>query len=190
METGFIISSFLLISFAILAVADGFYLHIFKYQLHNHKESTTEHLMHTIRAILFPAIVYFLFVLQDCPTGFYVGILLVIIDIMVLITDAFLEKDSRIFMNGLPHWEYILHLLINGFHFASIAVFLTMKLHIENNHIGVLPDLSGFNGFTTFQLIARNLMPGAILIAFIHVITSIKTTRVYWNMLRNTINCC
>lgn len=32
-------------------------------------------------------------------------------------------KDSRAFMGGLPRWEYIVHLLGNGFHFAAIAVF-------------------------------------------------------------------
>lgn len=107
---GFLISTILLTSFAILAVIDGFYLHIFKYQLFNHPESKFEHLTHTIRAILFPLIVYFLFISQNCQTSFSLGILFVFLDIVVLGIDAYVEKDSRAFMGGLPRWEYILHL--------------------------------------------------------------------------------
>lgn len=52
-----LISTILLAAFAVLAIIDGFYLHIFKYQLHNHPKSKFEHLTHTVRAVLFPLIV-------------------------------------------------------------------------------------------------------------------------------------
>ncbi len=48
---GFLVSSILLSALALLAIIDGFYLPIFKYQLFNHKESALEHLTHTIRTI-------------------------------------------------------------------------------------------------------------------------------------------
>jgi hypothetical protein len=139
---GLLISSILLLAFAALAVIDGFYLHIFKYQLFNHPESKFEHATHTIRAILFPLIVYFLFVKQDSISSFYIGISLIIIDIIVLAIDAFSEKESRAFMGGLPQWEYILHLFVNGFHFASVAVFLAVKLYLTENGINIVHDLS------------------------------------------------
>ncbi|TAF77499.1 MAG: hypothetical protein EAZ53_02545 [Bacteroidetes bacterium] len=187
---GLLISSILLVAFGILAVIDGFYLHIFKYKLFNQKESKFEHFTHTLRAILFPLIVYFLFVRQNCIISFYIGISLVIIDIIVLTMDAFVEGDSRKFMGGLPRWEYILHLFVNGFHFASIAVFLVLKLNLTNNGIEIVQDLSNLPNFEIFNFITINLIPGAILLAIIHIATSFSNTKTYWNKYREKITCC
>lgn len=187
---GFLISTILLLAFALLAILDGFYLHIFKYQLFNRKESEFEHLTHTIRAFLFPLIVYFLFIVQNSQTSFYLGILFVFIDIIVLGIDAFVEKESRLFMGGLPRWEYILHLFVNGFHFASISVFIALKLIFTANGIEVVPDLSSLKNFEMFQFVAVNLLPGASIMALIHLLTSINATKIYWNNLRKKITCC
>ncbi len=187
---GFLISTILLSAFALLAIIDGFYLHIFKYQLFNHKESKFEHLTHTVRAILFPLIVYFLFITQNCQTSFYLGVSFVAVDILVLGIDAFAEKDSRTFMGGLPRWEYILHLFVNGFHFASVAVFFSLKLSFTETGITIIEDLTNFKNFELFRLVAVNLLPGAILLALIHILTSIRQTQIYWNKLRAKITCC
>jgi hypothetical protein len=190
MEIALLITSLLLIAFGLLAVIDGFYLHIFKYQLHNHSASKTEHLTHTVRAILFPSIVYFLFLKQNSEMGFFIGLSLVIIDVIVLAIDAYTEKDSRAFMGGLPRWEYILHLFVNGFHFSSIAVFLAVKLNLSDEGINIVPDLSQFKNFEILEFITTNLIPGAILLAFIHIIIAFKPTAVYWNRMREEIVCC
>ena len=187
---GLLISSILLLAFAVFAVIDGFYLHIFKYQLFNHPESKFEHATHTIRAILFPLIVYFLFVKQDSISSFYIGISLIIIDIIVLAIDAFSEKESRAFMGGLPQWEYILHLFVNGFLFASVAVFLAVKLYLTENGINIVQDLSLLPYFKLFNIIAINLIPGAILLALVHLATSFSKTTAYWNILRVRVTCC
>lgn len=187
---GLLIATILLVLFALLAIFDGFYLHIFKYQLHNQTESKFEHLTHTIRAILFPFIVYFLFVKQGSITSFFIGISFVILDLFILGIDAYVEKDSRVFMGGLPRWEYILHLFVNGFHFASIAVFLVLKLDIADEGIIITPDLSNFSNFRLFEFVSINLIPGAIVLAIIHVMTSINGTRLYWNNLKGKITCC
>ncbi len=187
---GFLISTILISVFAILAIIDGFYLHIFKYQLFNHKESKFEHLTHTIRAILFPLIVYFLFIIQNSLISFYLGILFVALDIIVLGIDAFVEKDSRSFMGGLPRWEYILHLFVNGFHFASIAVFLSFKLTITESGIEIIQDLSYLKNFELFKFVAVNLIPGAVILAIIHIMTACNATKTYWNNLRMKVTCC
>lgn len=187
---GLLIATILLVLFAILAIIDGFYLHIFKYQLHNHAESKFEHLTHTIRAILFPLVVYFLFIKQDCITSFFIGITLVFLDLFILAIDAYVEKDSRAFMGGLPRWEYILHLFVNGFHFAAIAVFLVLKLDIIDNGIIIIPNLSNLSNFKLFEFVAISLLPGAIVLAIIHIMTSMNGTRIYWNTLRGKITCC
>ena len=190
MEIALLITSLLLVAFGLLAVIDGFYLHIFKYQLHHYAESRTEHLTHTVRAILFPAIVYFLFLKQNSAVSFYIGISLVLVDMLVLVIDAYVEKDSRAFMGGLPRWEYILHLFVNGFHFSSIAVFLAVKLNLSDNGIEMIADLAYLKNFALFELITFNLIPGAILLAFVHVFISIKSTAVYWDAWRSKITCC
>jgi hypothetical protein len=190
MEIAFFVLSFLILIFALLAVFDGLYLHILKYELHRHTESKQEHFTHTLRAAIFPAMVYFLFVVQDSTISFYLGISLVLIDIIVLGIDAYMEKDSRIFMNGLPRWEYILHLFVNGFHFASIFVFLVLKLQITDSGLVITPNFYAFNNFEIFQFIALNLIPGSILIAIIHILLIIPKTAKFWNQIRDKMHCC
>lgn len=190
MEVAFLISSILIVLFALLALYDGFYLHILKYKLHNNRESRNEHLTHTIRAILFPCILYLLFLKQDSNVSFYVGMFIVVVDIIILGIDAFLEKDSRQFMGGLPRWEYILHLFVNGFHFSSIAVFLSLKLKLTENGITIVPNFQHYQSYTIFNLIVSNLLPGAILIALVHVFVSIPKTALIWNKLRLRLTCC
>lgn len=187
---GFLISSILLIAFSVLAIIDGFYLHLLKYKLYLHNESKLEHLTHTLRAILFPFILYFLFVIQNQLWSFYLGLSLVALDILILGLDAFLEKDSRKFMGGLPQWEYILHLFVNGFHFASIAVFLAIKLNIKDHEIQIISDLSHFQNFKLFTSISINLIPGAIILAVTHVICAFSKR--HKNCLFNNLHfkCC
>lgn len=62
METAFIVSSVLLISYSLLAVIDGVFLHLYKYHLYEHKESRFERLTHTMRAFLFTGILATLFI--------------------------------------------------------------------------------------------------------------------------------
>ncbi len=190
MDIAIIISSFLLILFVVLALYDGFYLHILKYQLFNQKESKTEHITHTIRAVFFPAILYFLFIKQDSNASFLIGTAIVILDIIVLAIDAFVEKDSRHFMGGLPRWEYIIHLFVNGFHFASIAVFLSIKVRYENNQMSIVSNIDQYQNYKIFHTIVINLLPGAILIALLHLLLCIPKTRIHWNNLRDKIQCC
>jgi hypothetical protein len=190
METAIIITSILLILFSVLALYDGFYLHIFKYKLHNQSESKAEHYTHTIRAVFFPAILYFLFLKQDCTMSFIIGLTIVALDILVMAVDAFIEKDSREFMGGLPRWEYILHLFVNGFHFASIAVYLSIKLNINNGEIAFLPNIDQYQNYQVFNAIITSLLPGAILIALLHLFLCIPKTRYVWDNLRAKIQCC
>lgn len=189
MEIAIIISLLLLIFFVVLALYDGFYLHILKYQLFNQAESKTEHIIHTIRAILFPAILYFLFLKQDSNASFLIGITIVLIDIIVLAADAFLEKDSREFMGGLPRWEYIVHLFVNGFHFSSIAVYLSIKLTFENGKI-MISSITHSSTSELFNTLIVNLLPGAVMMAILHILLCIPKTTNVWNSLTNKISCC
>lgn len=189
MEFGFIITSILLILFAVLGFYDGFYLHIFKYRLYEHVESKFEHFTHTIRALLFPLILFFLCLGQSLTT-ISLGIFFVVLDIVVLGIDAYSEKDSRVFMGGLPRWEYILHLFVNGFHFALITTLLVLKLHYTNGEFILTTQFESVKSYAVFIILVKNILPGAILLSFLHIVVSFKTTMPYWNNLRNRIRCC
>jgi hypothetical protein len=190
MELALIVFSILLGLFAVLALYDGFYLHIFKYRLHDRPESRAEHLTHTVRAVLFPFILYFLFLQQDCDTSFFIGLAVVALDILVLAADAWLEKDSRVFMGGLSRWEYILHLFVNGFHFASVAVFLVMKLQLVDGGIEIVSNFYGLKNYGLYRFLVANLLPGACLLAVLHVLVAIPRSAGIWNRYREKVTCC
>ena len=182
METGFLIASILLAAFALLGLIDGVYLHLIKYKLFQHSSSKTEHLTHSARGLFFPLIVYFLFVNQS-EWSFYTGLAFVVLDILVLGMDAYLEKDSRVFMGGLPRWEYILHLFANGFHFAAIAVFLAVKINFQDDAFAIRSGFEGVANFEVFQFVATNIIPGAIITAILHVILMLEGPAKVWNKL-------
>lgn len=189
METAFLIMIVLLSLFAMLGMYDGFYLHIFKYELYAHQESRNEHLIHTIRGILFPIILYSCYIATS-PGWFYFGMLILLIDVIITIIDAYMEKDSRTFMGGLPRWEYIIHLLVNGFHFASIAVFAVIKVKMTSTGITLVDNFDSVGNYAMFQWLVENLIPGAILMAALHIAVAIPTTATHWNNVRRRVSCC
>jgi hypothetical protein len=182
MEIGFTITTTLLVLFAILGIFDGLYLHIFKYRLYAHSESRFEHFTHTVRALLFPAILYFLYLCED-TFAFFIGLVAVMIDLVVTGIDAYVEKDSRSFMGGLPRWEYIIHLTVNGVHFASIAVFLVLKLEIAGGQLVFRQVLATVGGYDSFVWLVKNLIPGGILIGLLHVFVAFKQGAAMWERL-------
>src|SRR5690625_2975344 len=149
MYLGFIIAGISLAIFALLGAYDGFYLHLVKYKLYDHKESKFEHLTHTVRTLLFLLILYCLFLKQG-ETSLYLGLLFVVLDIIALGVDAYSEEESRAFMGGLPRGEYIIHLFVNGFHFATIAVFLVLKISITNNGWHIINDFEHIASYGLF----------------------------------------
>lgn len=181
MEMSFLILSGLLILVALLALFDGLYLHLIRYQLQNQADSRLEHLTHTVRAIFFPIILYLLFLNHNQAISFITGSLVVFLDIVALGIDAFSEKDSRAFMGGLPRWEYILHLFVNGFHFALIAVFLAVKINISDYEFTLVSDFNQVLNFKYFEKIVRLVLPGSILFAIVHILLAIPNINNYWN---------
>lgn len=190
MEILFYLSSAFLILFMLLATYDGFYLHLWKYELFNRKESYYEHKTHTIRAVLFPLIIWFLFIDTDNPLSFYIGLGLVLLDIITLGLDAYAEDDSRKFMNGLPKWEYIIHLFSNSFHFAAIALIIATRITIVEGNLGIITYIVDSLGKDMMQFIAINIIPGGIILALIHVALIFPEGKAIWNANRLKITCC
>ncbi len=175
--------------FMILATYDGAYLHLWKYELFNRDESLFEHKTHTVRALLFPIIVYLLFV-DTSIIGFWIGLVLVLSDLIVLGIDAYSEKESRSFMNGLPQWEYILHIFANSFHFAAIILIVAARIEITNNGIFYSTDFMIRSNFETVQLIAINILPGGIILGLIHLLLNFEVGKQLWSSNRIKITCC
>ena len=189
MEMALLTACVLLTLFAGLAFYDGLYLHLLRYRLYARPESRTEHILHTIRALLFPPLLYFLY-LSPGPVGFLVGIALVLADVLTLGADAYLEKDSRAFMGGLPRWEYILHLFVNGLHFASIAVWLLLKVRLAATGPAIVPVLPATNGYQLLTSLAWNLLPGAVVLGIVHLLLLVPAVATRWNRLHTRLRCC
>jgi hypothetical protein len=190
METLLYLLAACLTLFGILGVIDGFYLHIWRFRLYEHADSHFEHFTHTLRAVLFPAIVFCLFIQPNVPGIYQLGLLLVGADLAVLTVDAYVEKDSRAFMGGLPRWEYILHLFVNAFHFGAVLLFLGLKFSVEPH--GLVTRIIDF-GSPAGQLVhwlAINLLPGAVLIAALHLLVLLPNGRRWWEAKRNLVTCC
>ncbi|WP_141116755.1 hypothetical protein [Elizabethkingia anophelis] len=171
-----------------MAVFDGVFLHLYKYRLYQHEESRFEHLTHTIRAVLFTCILISLFINIGNNNLFLFGCILIAVDIITLLVDAYVEKDSRAFMGGLPRWEYIVHLLVNGFHFAAIAVFLVIKININTDGISLTESFQQIENYQTFKIIALNLLPGAIIISLVHIMVYVPKFKYYFEKIQ--IKCC
>ena len=174
--------------FATIGIIDGFYLHLWQFKLYAHSESRFEHQIHTIRAVLFPFILYFLFVNNFGGWLLWLGVVFVVADLFTLAVDALNEGDSRKFMGGLPKWEYVIHLFANGFHFASIALVLAAKpLALWRFDSAALAAPSNS---ISLQWLAENLLPGAILLAALHVALGIYPINQKWLELQSNIRCC
>ncbi len=174
----------------VLATYDGFYLHIFKYALFNHEESVFEHKTHTIRAVLFPLIVWALFINEVNFSLFLIGLALVFTDLLVLAIDAYSEKESRSFMGGLPKWEYIIHLFSNAFHFSTITLVLALKIKITNTGLIFVNDFGYSQARGLFTFVSVNIIPGAIILAALHFVLLLKGPQTVWNTYRTKITCC
>lgn len=190
MEIVYYLASFCLIAFMVLATYDGFYLHIWKYGLFNREESFFEHKMHTLRAILFPLIVWLLFINETSFMAFIIGISLVAIDMIVLAVDAYSEKESRSFMGGLPQWEYIVHLFANAFHFTTIILVLALKINVTTATIEFASLTIVTPAQEIFHFISVNIIPGAIILALTHVLLLVPKPRTIWNTYRTKLSCC
>lgn len=194
MEISFLLSSVLLLLFSLLALFDGVFLHIIKYRLYAISESKFEHFTHTLRALLFVGILSTVYLNIENNTLFKLGVIFIALDLITLFIDAFVEKDSRMFMGGLPRWEYIIHLFVNGFHFAGIAILFIIKIRLNENGFYLVSNFDGYKNFELFQWFSVNMLPGAIIISLMHVLVYFKKIDYllvkYYFKFQSKFNCC
>lgn len=187
MDILYYLSTFCLFGFMILATYDGFYLHIWKYELFKRKESKFEHLTHTIRAFIFPLILWLLFINNDM-LSLGIGVFFIVVDLIVLGLDAFSEGDSRKSIGGLPKWEYILHLFANSFHFSAVVLILATKILITDDGLLFNEALTGSFAQQLSYSVAVNIIPGSIVLAFLHVIVLSPKGLQLWSKLKSLIS--
>ena len=174
-----------LLAFGIIGIIDGFYYHLWKFKLYKHPETRFEHITHTIRAAAFLALL-FLFFLEDYGGKlFLLGVLIVALDVIVLIIDLISEEDSRKNLGGLPHREYMVHVIANALHFTSVALIIVAK-PMEYWNFDAPQYLSrNFPEFT--HMVALNLIPGVALLVLFHIILMNKKAGVMFEALQAKI---
>jgi len=120
------------IIFILLAAVDSLYWHFIKLKLYQYHDTRKEHIFHTVRNILMLALSLFLF--NASFENYFLDISLVVIgiDIILLVLDLLVESKARIRFGGISKWEYVIHVMANGFYFLAVFTFLQLK-YLKSN---------------------------------------------------------
>ena len=113
----------LLSLFALAALVDAIWFHLFANRLFARPESRYEHLLHTIHAALFPVIIALLFL----KPAFWPAVVVIAIDFAVELLDVICERRSRASLGGLSTPEYVVHAIGIGSFAAGVALALAAK---------------------------------------------------------------
>lgn len=152
------------IIFAALSFVDGVYLHLIKFKIQENSDSKKEHLTHTIRAILFIPITFMIFYWNLSGPWLWFAMGVIIIDFIVEAIDVLEERRSRKNLGGLSSGEYLLHVMLTTTRIAAITLALSSKPHeawFSNIYLSPYSD--------TMKLVISQLIPGAVIIAILHV---------------------
>ena len=171
--------------FGIIGIIDGFYYHLWKFKLHKHPETRFEHWTHSIRAAAFLALLYLLFLYDFGGTYLLIAVGIVFLDIVVLIIDLIAEEDSRQKLGGLPHKEYIVHVIANALHYIALALILVGKPLASWDIDAPIYISREFPRFA--ELVAINLMPGVALLVLFHFLLMNKKAAHLFDVLQQKL---
>lgn len=157
----------LLVGFAGLAPIDGLYLHLWRYRLHAHPESRPEHGFHTVRAVLFPAILVLLYAGRSSGWPFLLGVGLVAADVAAQVADMVVEPASRGRLRGLSPFESGLHGVLITSGSASLALMLGSRSAAAWSPTAPATIGASYGPFAHGVLVL--LLPAALLVAAVHV---------------------
>jgi hypothetical protein len=113
--------------FALVAMIDGLWFHLIKYQLFIRPESRYEHRLHTIHAVFFPFLVYLLFLRQVSGLFLWMTVALVATDFAVEMMDVVCERASRASIGGLSTPEYATHVVAITSRVAAFTLALASR---------------------------------------------------------------
>lgn len=157
----------LLLPLAGLAAIDGVYLHLWRLRLHERPECRREHLLHTARALLFPAGLTLVYGYAATGSWLLLGLLVVAADTALEAWDTFEEPESRRALGGLSSGEALLHLVLVTLRAGSLALALAARPASawSWSAAGSLGPTEAWHGVVVHQL----LLPGAVLVAALHI---------------------
>ncbi|MEM1218740.1 MAG: hypothetical protein AAGH79_07500 [Bacteroidota bacterium] len=127
---------------------------------------------------------------QTDVCSFRLGLGLVALDLLVLGMDALSEKDSRQFMGGLPSWEYVLHLFANSLHFAAIILVVATRLEGTGGAWSYSEAFLSSSFLPTVQWVGMNIIPGAVVLALLHLLLSLPVGQRFYQLQRARVACC
>lgn len=184
-QTIIITATISLLLFGIIGIIDGFYYHLWRFELYKHKETRVEHVTHTLRSVLFLAMIYLLFLNDFGGNLLLLGVGLAVLDFIILLIDLITEGNSREKLGGLPHREYIVHVIANALHFSSVALILVAKpIEYWSFDASIQIDRT-YPEFTIF--VAENLIPGVVILTILHVILMNKKMGGYFEILKSKL---
>jgi hypothetical protein len=112
----------LLVAAFALGAIDGIYFHLQRFRLFAHAESRSEHLIHSLRALLSLPLLWLLFLRAPSGLALHLAAALALTDQLALVADLIIERKSRASLGGLPHAEYMIHVGANALHSVGLAL--------------------------------------------------------------------
>lgn len=161
-----LLSTVLLEVFAVLALIDGVYIHLIRLGLPSRPRSWMEHVWHTFSALLFLPIVLTVFLAPTAGIVLWTGVALVAALYWVEFHDVRAERESRADLGGLSRFELTLHVVL--ILTRTVAVILALASRpVEAWSSFSTPVIGAHPDWVT--LLVAPLIPGALLIAAVHV---------------------
>ncbi len=146
-------------AFALLSFLDGVVFHLFLERLPFRQSSRLEHRLHTGRALVFPGLLHEFFG-RGGPTS--AGWVLLGVDQILEFWDMAIERRSR-HPAGLSSPEYLLHGVLVTLRTAAVLC-------------AALASSSGPGAVALGSLVSA-LLPGAVLVALVHLVLAVAPDR-------------
>jgi hypothetical protein len=159
----------LLVAFFAVAAVDGLYFHLWRFRLYARAESRLEHVLHTVRAVLSPPIIWALYVAEPAPL--VLAGALVAVDLLVTLVDVWIEPQSRHGLGGLPRAEYLAHISATMLHVAALALGFISRLQATS------PELPSSVRTLALLLIAGATLPAVHHVALLFTRPSLEANR-------------
>ena len=127
LDLGYGMATAFLILFALLGAFDGVYFHMLKYKLYQHPPARLEHQIHTFRGFLFIPITLIFFAWNSAGLLLWLGLGLLLIDLIAEVVDILVEKKARETLGGISPAESVIHVTATGFRMAALGIVLALK---------------------------------------------------------------
>ncbi|MEZ4750484.1 MAG: hypothetical protein R3B54_07595 [Bdellovibrionota bacterium] len=126
-ETIYLSAVVSLVLFAVIGVFDGVYYHLYRYNLQSHPEARLEHWIHTLRAFVFAAFSFLIFVVNAAGKLLWVAVALVALDLVLEAIDILVEKEARAKLGGISSGESLVHILATACKSVALALMAVAK---------------------------------------------------------------